>query len=308
MKINEVSKLTGLSQKTIRYYEERGLIIPDIKLIRDRNFRDYSTETVTRLTSIATLRKLLFSLDEIMILINQPEQINSILADYQTRITSEIKEKNMILTTLSILPDKSSISDIDSLSYALKDISKKYKLPSCDINPDFSTIDPKEPGFDNDKEIRINTKHSIFAKKANGMELFILELLWTQETLDFNTIVHKCIEQGILSESDAIANVVKRMCRRKLIQVTNHIYKPLVTPSNIEFRNFDLMIQTAYNGSPSKMIYTPPVTPTSFGGGGKIAVLHQSVCLQTLWRPAGLRSTTLPIHVMYTSWHIVPFY
>lgn len=267
MKINEVSKLIGLSQKTIRYYEERGLIEPDIQLIRDRNFRDYSNETVTRLTSIATLRKLLFSIDEIKILISQPEQINSILVNYQNKIAEEIKEKNIILNTLSTLEDKTCISDIDSLSHALTNISKHYKLPSSDINPDFSNIDPKEPEFDNEKELCINTKHSIFAKKANGMEMFILELLWAQETMDFNTIAHICIERGALPDSEAVSKTVKRMCRRKLIKFTDHVYEPLVTQSNIEFRNFDLMIQTAYNGSPSKMIYTPPVTPTSFGGG-----------------------------------------
>jgi DNA-binding transcriptional MerR regulator len=113
MKINEVSKLTGLSQKTIRYYEERELIKPDIQIIRDRNFRDYSDDTVTRLTSIATLRKLLFSIDEIKLLINDPAQMNSILFDYQTRLATEIEEKNLILNTLSTLENTTYILDID---------------------------------------------------------------------------------------------------------------------------------------------------------------------------------------------------
>lgn len=268
MKINEASKLTGLTQKTIRYYEERGLIEPDIQIIRERNFRDYSKETITRLTSIATLRKLSFSIDEIKILINQPEQIKVILADYQTRIAEEIIEKNLILNTLSTLDNTTCISDIDSLSDALNDVSKNYRLPTCDINPDFSNMDSKEPDYNNEKELRINTKLSIFGKKANGFEMFILELLWTHETMDFNTIAHKCIERGVFSDSDAVSKTVKRMCRRKLIKFNDDVYEPIVTPSNIEFRNFDFMIQTAYNGSPNKMIYTPPATPTSFGGGG----------------------------------------
>jgi len=248
MKINEVSKLTGLSQKTIRYYEERGLIEPDIEVIRDRNFRDYSKETVTRLTSIATLRKLLFSIDEIKLIIDNPEQVNSILLNYETRIAQEIKEKSIILDTLSTLENTDCIFDIDSLSHALTDISKNYKLPLCDINPDFSKIDPAEPEYNNEKELRINTKHSIFAKKANGIEMFILELLWEHNTMDFNTIAHKCLERGVLRDSETVSKSVKRMCRRKLIKLTDGLYEPLVTQSNIEFRNFDMMIQTAYNG------------------------------------------------------------
>jgi hypothetical protein len=85
--------------------------------------------------------------------------------------------------------------------------------------------------------------------------------------MDFTMIVHKCMERGILSDSDIIAKTIKRMSRRKLIKLTDRVYVPLVSKSNIEFRNFDLMVQTAYNGSPSKMIYTPPSTPASFGGG-----------------------------------------
>jgi predicted transcriptional regulator len=105
---------------------------------------------------------------------------------------------------------------------------------------------------------------------VNGIELFILELLWSHESIDFTTIVHKCMERGVLLDSDLVSKTIKRMCRRKLIKRTDGLYEPLVTLSNIEFRSFDLMIQTAYNGSPDKMIYTPPATPTYFGGGGGV--------------------------------------
>jgi DNA-binding transcriptional MerR regulator/predicted transcriptional regulator len=267
MKINEVSKLTGLSQKTIRYYKERGLIEPMIQLIGNRNFRDYSEQTVTRLTSIATLRKLFFSIDEIILLINKPDQIDSLLEDYQKRLENELQEKAQILKTISTL-EYNKIENIDSLSGALTTIAYSYDLPPCDSNPDFSKMDRAEPDYSYENELRINTKHSILAKKANGLEMFILELLWDKSEMDFNTIAHKCLERSILPDSDAVYKTLKRMCRRKLIQYRDSKYEPLVTQSNIEFRNFDLMIQTAYNGSPSKMIYTPPATPTSFGGGG----------------------------------------
>ena len=40
MKIKEVAKATGLTEKTIRYYENRGLVIPQAKELNGRSFRD----------------------------------------------------------------------------------------------------------------------------------------------------------------------------------------------------------------------------------------------------------------------------
>jgi Penicillinase repressor len=135
------------------------------------------------------------------------------------------------------------------------------------ISPDFSNMDNNEPQYNNQKELRLNAKHSLFAKRANAMEMFILELLWDKKSLDFNTIAHKCMEKGVHTDSNIIAKTVRRMCRRKLTQLQEGRYIALVTKSNIEFRNFDMLVQTAYNGSPNKMVYTPPSTPTGFGGG-----------------------------------------
>ncbi|MBA4686531.1 MAG: MerR family transcriptional regulator [Candidatus Galacturonibacter soehngenii] len=267
MKINQVAKITNLSQKTIRYYEERGLIRPDIKVIRNRNFRDYSKQTVCRLISISTLRKLLFSIDEIKILLEQPSKMHEVLISYENRIREETKQRTLILSTLSSIKANMNIKDIDSLSEAFIDVSQNYRLPLCDIYPDFSHIDPKEPEYNNQRKRRIHTKHSLFAKKANAIELFILELLWKNKSMDFNAIAHRCIERGIFLDSEIAFKTFKRMQRRKLIQYKEGYYTPLVSSSHLEFRNYDSIIQTAYNGSPNKLIYTPPSTPTGFGSG-----------------------------------------
>lgn len=267
MKINEVAKITNLSQKTIRYYEERGLINPEIRVIGNRNFRDYSKQTVCLLISISTLRKLLFSIDEIKILLEQPNKMHEVLMSYENRICEETKQRTLILSTLSSIKENMNIKDIDSLSKAFIDVSQNYRLPLCDIYPDFSHIDPKEPEYNNQRKRRIHTKHSLFAKKANALELFILELLWENKGMDFNVIAHRCIERGIFSDSEVAAKALKRMQKRKLIQYKEGSYTPLVSSLDIEYRNYDSIIQTAYNGSPNKLIYTPPTTPTGFGSG-----------------------------------------
>ena len=46
MRINEVVKLTGVSARTLQYYDEIGLLIPQ-KL--DNGYRDYTEENLEKL-------------------------------------------------------------------------------------------------------------------------------------------------------------------------------------------------------------------------------------------------------------------
>ncbi|WP_026889553.1 MerR family transcriptional regulator [Clostridium beijerinckii] len=65
MKINEVSKKTGLSISTIRFYEKEGLI-PEKYVSRDtNNYRSYSVNIIEYLLMIKTVHSVGFSLREI---------------------------------------------------------------------------------------------------------------------------------------------------------------------------------------------------------------------------------------------------
>ena len=65
MKIKELSNLLNVSQKTIRYYEGCGFIMPLTQNKSGRIFRDYDEAAITQLKTIIGLRKLRFSIDEI---------------------------------------------------------------------------------------------------------------------------------------------------------------------------------------------------------------------------------------------------
>ncbi|WP_238948611.1 MerR family transcriptional regulator [Clostridium sp. YIM B02569] len=65
MKINEVSKKTGLSISTIRFYEKEGLI-PEKYVSRGaNNYRSYSVDIIEYLLMIKTVHSVGFSLREI---------------------------------------------------------------------------------------------------------------------------------------------------------------------------------------------------------------------------------------------------
>lgn len=70
--ISEVAQRTGLTQRTLRYYEEIGLLEPPQRM--EGGFRLYSEEDIQRITRIVELKRLLgFSLLEIKELVEAEE-------------------------------------------------------------------------------------------------------------------------------------------------------------------------------------------------------------------------------------------
>lgn len=90
MKIKQVSAQLNVSQKTIRYYEQCGLITPVKELKMGREFRDYDEETTTRLRSIVVLRKLRFTIEEIQRIFDEPDSIAEICDVHRQQMSEEI--------------------------------------------------------------------------------------------------------------------------------------------------------------------------------------------------------------------------
>ena len=61
--VNEVSKLTGVSVRTLQYYDKIGLLLPAERT--EAGYRLYDDASLERLQQILLFRELEFSLDEI---------------------------------------------------------------------------------------------------------------------------------------------------------------------------------------------------------------------------------------------------
>jgi MerR family transcriptional regulator, copper efflux regulator len=71
MLIGELSKKTGVSKDTIRFYDKLGLIEGSDRQAGSRLYKEYSPETVERLSMIAQGKGLGFTLSEIKQLIDE---------------------------------------------------------------------------------------------------------------------------------------------------------------------------------------------------------------------------------------------
>jgi DNA-binding transcriptional MerR regulator len=79
--IGEVAEATGLTQRTIRYYEELGLLPPPSRTQGD--YRLYSESDVSRLREIVRLKRLLgFTLSEIKEIVEGDEARSQLHSEY----------------------------------------------------------------------------------------------------------------------------------------------------------------------------------------------------------------------------------
>jgi DNA-binding transcriptional MerR regulator len=84
MQIGEVAERTSLSLRTIRYYEEVGLVPPSAR--SQGGFRLYTDSDVERLLLVRRMKPLDFSIEEIRELLSVLDQLESAPADAeQTR-------------------------------------------------------------------------------------------------------------------------------------------------------------------------------------------------------------------------------
>ena len=71
MLIGELSKQTGLSKDTIRFYEKLGLITASSNDMGTKSYKKYSLETIDRLSTIVQGKGLGFTLGEIKQLLDE---------------------------------------------------------------------------------------------------------------------------------------------------------------------------------------------------------------------------------------------
>ncbi|GAC1456246.1 MAG: hypothetical protein PVS3B3_01640 [Ktedonobacteraceae bacterium] len=92
--IEQVATRTSMTKRTLRYYEEVGLLVPTGRT--EGNYRRYSEEDVQRLERIKELRDLLgFSLTDIRELIHAEEERDHIKVAYRQETEISAKQAQL---------------------------------------------------------------------------------------------------------------------------------------------------------------------------------------------------------------------
>lgn len=137
MKIKAIGEATGLTDRTIRYYIEEGLISPAYtENYLGRKTFDFSESDIGQLNDIAVLRKFGFSIAEIKEMILHPECIIQISKELQTRKQASVNEEQSLLAALSRL-DASYKYTVSELAAFLSKPVCETPLPAEDSNLNF---------------------------------------------------------------------------------------------------------------------------------------------------------------------------
>lgn len=152
--VNEVSKITGVSVRTLHYYDAIGLLKPT--KVTEAGYRMYDDTAISRLQSILLFRELQFPLKEIKSILDSPnfdpmealtQQIELLELQYKRigeliSFAREIKDKGVTTMSFEIF-DKSEIEQYKAEAkakwggtQAYKDYEQKTAKQSDDLKSD----------------------------------------------------------------------------------------------------------------------------------------------------------------------------
>ena len=128
MNIGEAAKKSGLSVKTVRYYDEINLIKP-IKN-KGTNYRHYTTADLAKLQFIGKARRFNFSIKE----------FKELLSLYENQNRSSKEVRNLTLTKIAEIDVK--LTELENLREQLSHLvncCKGNERPECPIIDELAT-------------------------------------------------------------------------------------------------------------------------------------------------------------------------
>ena len=135
MKMKQTIEQTGLTDRAIRLYISKGLVFPRInEKYNGRKEIEFSECDIERLSQIAALRKVGFSIPEIGEMIGNSNAIRPLAEQLATRAKAEAAEKSEAAAALSAaLASGEPLDSLEALCAALTAYTLKTPLPEEDI-------------------------------------------------------------------------------------------------------------------------------------------------------------------------------
>ena len=128
MKIKAICEATGLTDRTVRYYIEEGLIAPSYtENYLGRRSYEYEESHVQQLKDISVLRKFGFSVAEIRQMLQSPESIIPLTMELRQRKEATVSQEQELLRALSSLDTEQS--------YTVARLAACLSAPVVDIAP-----------------------------------------------------------------------------------------------------------------------------------------------------------------------------
>ena len=97
--IKEIADLAGVTTRTLRYYDEIGLLVP--AAIADNSYRQYDEENLLRLQQIMFFRELDVPLKDISAILDRPDfNVLAALENHRASLRARAKQLDALISTV----------------------------------------------------------------------------------------------------------------------------------------------------------------------------------------------------------------
>lgn len=138
MKMKEVCSRTGLTERAVRLYLEKGLLSPRSEWRQGRTYHDFSEEDISHLHEIAALRSVDFSLEDIGEMERDGSKTNLLLQKRLAELRAESVDRQK---TLELLEPLENIAWHNSGELARAVQNGGVTTSNLDAEPDFGRAD-----------------------------------------------------------------------------------------------------------------------------------------------------------------------
>lgn len=111
MNIKEAEKLTGISKRNIRFYEQKGMLHPARN--QDNDYRDYSSQDIERLKLIRALRMVDMPLEDIQKVLNGERSLEAAAMAQERQLRDKAQEVQTAIWFCRSLSQVQAGADVD---------------------------------------------------------------------------------------------------------------------------------------------------------------------------------------------------
>ena len=162
-KISEISKISGVSIRTLQYYDEIGLLKP--AKVTERGYRMYDDTNLSKLGEILLLRELEFSLKQITEILTYPGYDRKSAIDSQIELLTMKKER---LEKLIEFAEKVKKDEVNKMDFKAFD-NREYEKLQAEAKERWGKTDAYKE-FENRSKNK--TKDSLMRSGAEMMKIF----------------------------------------------------------------------------------------------------------------------------------------
>ena len=160
MQIGEVADRTGLTQRTLRYYESIGLLAPATRMVG--GFRLYTDDDLRRLEQIVQLKRLLgFSLAEIRQIVDADETLRAI-KQVNKGETDPQERRGRLEHAVAILEEQRAL--VQSRIAAMQELQASYERRLERLRGRLAGLDSQLAAGEDERRARLEVPEPVAAR------------------------------------------------------------------------------------------------------------------------------------------------